>query len=324
MLSLQYPFMLIFIPITFIIWIVFFREKYGYSIPNNILKKNLSMSKLQVWLWIIRFILITILFLIFALPQREILKKTISFQKEKIIIILDISRSMLAEDILPNRLKKAKDTIHTFLTTEENSEIWLIVFAWKAFVLSPFTDDFSWLGALLENINPYTIKQELPWLSWTAIWDALLLALETVKDSSTHETISVLLFTDGRVNIWSDPLSVIDAFISKRIPIFPIGIGTLTWSLSSSSLSEGTWSSFDEKLLMTLAEKTGWNYTHVKNKDDFYNLGKKLQTTFQREKEEITLTKEDYTLRLCGLFLILLLFETIAKQHILRKRLDFS
>jgi len=124
-------------------------------------------------------------------------------EPKNIVIVLDISRSMLAEDIIPNRIESAKNTIHTFLTERKNDVIAFIAFAGKPFLISPFSDDYTGLAEIVKNMTPYFIRQENPGLSGTAIGDALLLANMTLSGRTGEK--SIIFITDGRTNIGIDP-----------------------------------------------------------------------------------------------------------------------
>jgi Ca-activated chloride channel homolog len=138
------------------------------------------------------------------------------------VIVLDISLSMLAEDIQPNRIEKAKEIIHTFLTKELNSKIALIIFAGKPIILSPFSTDILGIQNIVKNISPYMIRQEDIGLSGTAIGDALLLAEKILWKQSGEKKI--ILITDGRTNVWINPKDIIDTSEIKS-SIYTIGIG---------------------------------------------------------------------------------------------------
>lgn len=117
-----------------------------------------------------------------------------------ILIILDISRSMLATDwTRPYHCSKGYNSDSS--QRGPMKKVWLILFAGKPFLSIPFTDDYAWIASVLLNISPYTIRQELPWLSGTAIGDALLLWIWAFSWHITDNK-SIILFTDGRVNMY--------------------------------------------------------------------------------------------------------------------------
>jgi Ca-activated chloride channel homolog len=256
-------------------------------------------------------------------------EKMIEYSEPKnIVIVLDISRSMLAEDIIPNRIESAKNTIHTFLTQRKNDMISLIVFAGKPFLISPFSDDYTWLAEIVKNMTPYFIRQENPGLSGTAIGDALLLANMTLSGVLWEK--SIIFITDGRANIGIDPYIALGNG-KEYPPIYTIGIG---WSGTGFlSYTDDNWnkqflydehgnkitSDIDDILLSTIAKETGWSYTRVTKKEN-------LEHIFDEINKKISITKwkmEAKTYPLTGIFfcifLIFLTIERIYRKHILRQ-----
>ena len=168
-----YPFAFALFPIVFGIWFFFFREKIGLKAPNPLIEKYL---KYPVWffiLWIFRALVVFMAVFLIANPSKEVTLTEAIEEKDSILIILDISRSMLAEDISPNRIESAKKVIDAFIDKRDSSQFGLIVFAGKPFLSIPFSTDRTWIKSVIKNITPATLEQSLPGLSGTAIWDAL-------------------------------------------------------------------------------------------------------------------------------------------------------
>lgn len=139
---------------------------------------------------------------------------------------------MLAEDMYPNRIEVAKDVLESFIKTRSWDTINLIVFAWKPFVLVPFSSDIHGIWHIIWWLSPYIIRQELDGLSGTNIGDALLLAsLEFAKSNNPHT--SIVLITDGKANIGMNPIQVATELKQKNIRVFTIGI----WSDNNTDLS---------------------------------------------------------------------------------------
>lgn len=112
----DFPYILLLIPLILIVWWVFLRETNGYRLPNALMKRYLTFPWIVVVLWVTRVLIVTISIGILAGPHVTRLVREPSDESSHTIIILDISRSMLATDIIPDRITAAKDTIHTFLT----------------------------------------------------------------------------------------------------------------------------------------------------------------------------------------------------------------
>lgn len=141
------------------------------------------------------------------------------------MVVFDISLSMLAEDIAPNRISVAKNVVRNFISMRSGDSIGLIIFAGKPFVSIPFSTDYRGIMNIVEGLSPNLIRQDLPGLSGTNIGDALLLANMTYSGSEAPVK-SIILLTDGRANIGIDPYLSAAESSEKNIQIYPIGIGS--------------------------------------------------------------------------------------------------
>ncbi len=140
------------------------------------------------------------------------------------MVVLDLSKSMLAEDIAPNRITAGRTLLQDFVAKRESDRVGLIGFAGKPFILSPLTFDHAGLSTILGRTTVDTIRQELPGLSGTAIGDALLLARESLNTGLPRSKV-ILLVTDGEVNIGISPAEVLPSIVKDRIKIYSLGIG---------------------------------------------------------------------------------------------------
>lgn len=326
MLQFPHPYILVLIPIIFLLWIVFFCEKIWYIAPNPLIK---SHSRYTVWyiiLWILRFFIVWffILLISWAYIERE---ESVSIQEEhKILIVLDISRSMLAEDISPSRIIQARKTLLEFVWENTTSSIGLIVFAGKPFLMIPFTKDREWITSIIRWVSPESILQSRPWLSGTAIGDAILLATDTLSWSTTDDAIIVV--TDGRSNIGLNPYKLLWTDQVKKFPIYSIGI----WSLSGGELfyHNSQWkkeylydesgsilrSGFDETLLQWLSTESRWRYYTIENasslSDAFSDVTRALHPETILEKRII---KKTFILEICLILSIVLFSERWMLQR---------
>lgn len=111
----EYPLILVSILPIILIWWFFGREKTGYIFPNSLMKKYSRYSYSLIFLWFLRLSMIILTFLLIASPYAHTEKKVPLGGEKNIVLILDISKSMLADDITPNRLDRAKEVIREFL-----------------------------------------------------------------------------------------------------------------------------------------------------------------------------------------------------------------
>ncbi len=206
---------------------------------------------------------------------------------KNIVLVLDISKSMLAEDIHPNRLDRAKSVLRTFFERPSGDHFSYIVFAGKPFLLSPLTDDRIALQKMVDITSPDMIKQELPGVSGTNIGDALILASTMVHGQSG----AIILMTDGRANLGIDPILAAKTISEQgKTPIFTIGIGNLSGSVLSYTDEDGQVQYFynekgeklkadiDESMLQRIAEITGGSYAHADNADHFSTIFSRLES----------------------------------------------
>lgn len=245
---------------------------------------------------------------------------------QNIMIVLDISRSMLAEDMNPSRMTVAKNSIKTFIQNRKNDNIWLIIFAGKPFLLVNNSNDTEGIEALLETIHPDFILQEKPWLSGTNIGDALLLA-ETELWQKKGEK-SIILITDGSANIGSNPLESASESAKNDISIYTIGVGVKNNEpiFYTDSRGQKTFfydqngkkikSDLDDALLIQIAKITDGAYYSAENtlklSDAFASTESKLVPTFSEKKN----TKQ---VSLTPILLIIFCVSIFGEQYFLKK-----
>ncbi len=161
-------------------------------------------------------------FLIIALarPQSFTAGENINTEGIDIAMVLDISGSMLAEDLKPNRLKAAKVVIDDFVKGRVSDRIGLVVFAREAFTQCPLTIDYNVLRNLLLEIRSGMIEDG------TAIGNAIANGVNRLKDSDVKSRIIILL-TDGVNNSGEvDPISAAEIAKTFGVRIYTIGVGT--------------------------------------------------------------------------------------------------
>ncbi len=135
-----------------------------------------------------------------------------------VYILLDVSRSMNAEDIKPNRLEKAKYQISNLIQKLHGDRIGLIIFAGKAYIQFPLTTDYSAAGLFLSAVDVNSVPQQ-----GTSIGSAINLAVESFDSSSTEKVI--ITITDGEDHE-GDVMDAVDKAVSNGIKIYTIGLGS--------------------------------------------------------------------------------------------------
>ncbi len=141
-----------------------------------------------------------------------------------ILFVLDLSKSMLAEDITPNRINAGKRVLSNFISNRQDDRIGLIGFSGKPFVFSPLTFDHIGLLSIVSDMTVDSIKQEIPGFSGTAIGDALLLASDSMITEPERKKVIILL-TDGEANVGIDPKIANEYMKRTGYVVHTIGIG---------------------------------------------------------------------------------------------------
>ena len=169
----------------------------------------------------LRVIAIGLLIIALARPQSFTSGKNVSTEGIDIAMVLDLSNSMLAEDLKPNRLKAAKNVIDNFIAGRTSDRIGLVVFARDAFTQCPLTIDYHVLRNLLLEIRNGMIDGKR-----TAIGNAVANGVNRLKESDAKSKIIILL-TDGENNSGEvDPISAAEIAKSFGIRVYTIGVGT--------------------------------------------------------------------------------------------------
>ncbi len=193
-------------------------ESYGdIQLLKALLPSKATMrARISFWL---QFVAVALTALLLARPQFGSNKETVTTRGVEVVVALDISNSMLADDIKPNRLEKAKRLISRIMNKSKENKVALVVFAGDAFVQLPITDDFISAGMFLESIDPSLIE-----FQGTDIGAAIDLA---AKSFTPNEKIgkAIVLITDGENHEGGAEEAAMRA-AEKGMNVFVLGIGT--------------------------------------------------------------------------------------------------
>ena len=193
--------------------------KHGFAAGIQQMQDTLSVKALPI-LRVTRFIVLALLIVTLARPQLSQSREHKFTEGIDILLVLDISESMRAEDFEgSNRIQTAKSVVNDFLTHRQNDRIGLVVFAGESFTLCPLTSDYSVLGELLGDVEIGQLEDG------TAIGDALATATHRCRTSESKTKI-VILLTDGENNAGSiDPGTAASFAESFEIKVYTIGMG---------------------------------------------------------------------------------------------------
>jgi len=180
-----------------------------------------SYSKAKSWLRIVLFCIAFFFFVIgLARPQIGAKLKEHEAKGAEIMICLDVSNSMLAQDYSPDRLERAKLAISRIVDRLQGDRIGLIIFAGTSFVQLPITTDYVSAKMFLSSINPESVP-----VQGTAIGDAILTAAKSFS-SQSQKSRAIIVITDGE-NHEDDPVDAARQVASMGIKVYTIGVGSL-------------------------------------------------------------------------------------------------
>lgn len=222
--SPEYFYLLILLPVFVLLFIYsnYRRRKHLESFGDIQLLKRLmppfASLRVRLTFWFM-FVAMLLAIVMLARPQFGSSKESVTTRGVEVVVALDISNSMLADDIKPNRLEKAKRLISRIMGKSKENKVALIVFAGDAYVQLPITDDFISANMFLESISPSLIEYQ-----GTDIGAAIDLA---AKSFTPNDKIgkAIILITDGENHEGGAEEAAMRA-ADKGMNVFVLGIGT--------------------------------------------------------------------------------------------------
>ena len=327
-LNKEFFWLLLFLPIA-IVWYVFKHKQQTAELKMSSIKGFNSASsfwsKFKHLLFALRLIALGFLITALARPRTvDVSTKTKTTSGIDIVMAIDVSASMLAKDLRPNRLEALKEVAADFIDGRPNDRIGLVEYAGEAYTKTPITSDKSIVKRALRDINYNTIIE-----SGTAIGMGLATSVNRLKDSRAKSKVIILL-TDGVNNSgFIDPKIASELAVEYGIKVYAIGLGTNGMALSPIGINpNGTFRygrqqvEIDEALLKEIAVETGGKYFRATNNDklaEIYNEINKLEKTEVEEKKYYNYEEKYRPLVLfAGLLLLieLLLRNTIFRSFV--------
>jgi len=193
-------------------------KKYGDPVLIAHLMPEVSTKRQHLKFWAL-LIAISVLVIVIAGPQFGSKLETVKRQGVEIMICLDVSNSMLSEDVTPNRLERAKQMLSRLTDSFTDDKVGLIVFAGEAFTQLPITSDYISAKMFLSSINPSMVSTQ-----GTAIGAAINLALRSFTPSEISNK-TILIITDGE-NHEDDAVKAALSAAERNIKVNVVGIGT--------------------------------------------------------------------------------------------------
>ena len=304
-----------------------------YVLKNKKQTAQLSVSSIggfkttSIWtsvkhlLFGLRIIAIILVICALARPQTvDVSSKTKTTRGVDIVMAIDVSASMLAKDLKPNRLEALKNVAADFIKGRPNDRIGLVEYAGESYTKTPITSDKSIVLQSLKNIRYNSIIT-----GGTAIGMGLATAVNRIKDSRAKSKIIILL-TDGVNNAgFIDPQTASELALEYGIKTYTIGLGTNGMALSPVAINNGVFQygriqvEIDEELLKEIALVTGGKYFRATNNRKLKEIYKEIDALEKTEVEEFKFYNYEEKFRpLVLLALGLLMFEFLLRFTLFR------
>ena len=284
-------------------------------------QRNTIWSTLKHALFGLRMAAIVLVVLALARPQTvDVSSKTKTTRGIDIVMAIDVSASMLAKDLKPNRLEALKNVAADFIKGRPNDRIGLVEYAGESYTKTPITSDKSIVLQSLKDIKYNTVIT-----GGTAIGMGLATAVNRIKDSKAKSKIIILL-TDGVNNAgFIDPQTASELAVEYGFKTYTIGLGTNGMALSPVAIRNGVFQygkaqvEIDEELLKEIAEVTGGRYFRANNNRKLKEIYKEIDKLEKTEVEEFKFYNYEEKFRpLIWFALGLLLFEFLLRFTIFR------
>ena len=292
----EYLFLLLLI-IPYLIWYVMFRKKSEPTLRMsdtfvfNYAPKSWRVRLMPLQL-LMRIVTFTLIVIVMARPQTSNSWKNKTVEGIDIMLAIDVSTSMLAEDLKPNRIEAAKAVASEFIIGRPNDNIGLSIFAGEAFTQCPMTTDHASLLNLLQNVRTDIAARGLI-SDGTAIGMGLTNAVTRLKGSKAKSKV-VILLTDGSNNMGDiSPMTAAEIAQSLGIRVYTIGVGTNKVAPYPMPVAGGVQYvnmpvEIDTKMLADIAAATEGDFYRATNTAELKNIYKEID---RLEKSKLNVKK---------------------------------
>ena len=286
---------LVFVPVIIGLYLYRFFTKKRSSITFSSIHYFEGMSgnwKSHLHWLTFTFFVAGIVFLIIALARPQYKLTTIERNAEgiDIVLVLDMSSSMKAEDLKPNRFEASREVAKQFVDKRLSDRIGLVTFAMKSFTVCPPTLDYRLLKQLIDEVQMGIIEDG------TAIGMGIATAINRLKDSEAKSKVIIIL-TDGDNNAGEiDPVTAADLALTYGIKIYTIGAGTR--GTAPFPVQDPIFGpryrniqvNIDEEMLTRVAELTGGKYYRATNTEQLAQIYDQIDELEKSKVEEIIYT----------------------------------
>lgn len=243
--------------------------------------------------WVQAFLMwagITLLIVALARPQERLTTVERNAEGIDIVMVLDMSTSMRAEDLKPNRFEAAREVAKDFVDKRNSDRIGLVTFAMQSFTVVPPTLDYRLLKDLINDLEMGIIEDG------TAIGMGISTAINRLKESQAESKVIILL-TDGQNNAGEiDPVTAADLALTYDIKIYTIGAGTrgtAPYPIQDPIFGrryQNIEVNIDEEMLTSVAELTGGRYFRATDSEELESIYEEIDELETTEVEELIYT----------------------------------
>ncbi|WP_242120613.1 vWA domain-containing protein [Aestuariivivens sediminicola] len=317
----EFFWLLLILPIV-ILWYVIKRHKQTSELKISSLKgfkvTNSWLPKMKHGLFILRLLALVLLITALARPQTvDVSTRTKTTRGIDIVMAIDVSGSMLAKDLSPNRLEALKKVAANFIKNRPNDRIGLVEYAGESYTKTPITSDKAIVLRSLSSIKYNNVIED-----GTAIGMGLATAVNRLKDSKAKSKVIILL-TDGVNNSgFIDPRIASELAVEYGIKTYTIGLGTNGMALSPvARLPNGDFQyrriqvEIDEDLLKEIASVTGGRYFRATNNRKLEAIYDEINKLEKTEIEEFKFYNYEEKFRPLVLIAGLLLFMELVLRY---------
>ena len=315
----EYLWLLVIIPLLAVVRFLSWRQrkkklnKFGEPELLRQLMPDISHFRPTVKFWLM-LIALALMIIMIARPQ---MGTKVSYEKRngiETIICLDISNSMMAEDVVPSRLEKSKMLVENLVDHFTNDKIGLVVFAGEAFVQLPITSDYVSAKMFLQNIDPSLIASQ-----GTDIAQAIDVALNSFTQQEKIGR-AVILITDGEDHEGGAMESAKEAK-KKGVNVFILGVGDTKGApiplgngdYLKDSRGEVVMTALNEQMCQDVAKAGNGKYIHVNNSSDAQEkLNEELTKLQQGETNSVIYSEYDEQFQAFGILTLLFLIIEIC------------
>ena len=313
--------LLVAVPVLIIWYALRNNRRQGAIIISDISAKGLSSWKtgFRHLPFVLRLLAIIFIIAAIARPQTMYEEQNAEGEGVDIVLCIDVSGSMTAQDLTPNRLEAAKNVAIDFVNKRLTDRIAIVIFSGESFTQCPLTTDHAVLISAIENIRNGLLEDG------TAIGSGLGTSVDRLRTSKSKSKV-VILLTDGENNGGLiDPQTAKEIAKAFQVKVYTIGVGTDGFAPQPVNTPMGVVMqngkvSIDEKLLKQIAAETGGKYFRAKNNEGLTGIYDEINS-LEKSKVEIS-TRTRYNEKFFPFViaaLALLFLEMLLKFTVFRK-----